>query len=118
MLLSCKAQDLRGIRSFFKSSSQPLRLGLEIMALVGELLSSSPQNRAASLASTWPLTSSSLFLQIFYLFILAVLLTLPTECFFIEGWLGLRTIYLTSCPLLGPPKSLQVELGSYIKATV
>lgn len=56
-------------------------LGLANVDLAGECLSCSPQDRVASLASTWPLTSSFLVLQ-FCLFVLGVVvLTFPTECF-------------------------------------
>lgn len=59
-------------------------LGLENVDLAGEPLSSSPQDRAANLASTWLLFGSSLPLQMFVcLFVLAVVLTFPTEFFLI-----------------------------------
>lgn len=41
-------------------------LDLENVDLAGQPLSSSPQNRAASLASTWLLIGSSLSLQMFF----------------------------------------------------
>lgn len=73
-------------------------LGLEDVDLVGEALSSSPQNRAASLASTWLLIGSSLSLQMFVCFTCCV----NISCRMLlgrrvtEGWLGLPDV---PCPL-------------------